>query len=109
MTAFTSLVSNLRPCSYSALPSIICSQATIPLVPSKSVERKSFILAKIPPPKLFIMVSHICFEITLQGRKYRRMKSKKLNEEQPLPMLLIVSSVELHIFRWFLYDQYKER
>src|SRR5579883_159806 len=43
ITAFTSLVSSRRPWAYSASPSIICSQATIPLVPSKSVERKSFI------------------------------------------------------------------
>ncbi len=37
------------------------------------------------------------------------MKSKKLNEEQPYLMLLIVPRVELHMFRWFLYDQCKER
>src|SRR5258708_19462332 len=47
MTALTSSVSKRRPCSYSGLPSIICSQATIPLVPSKSVERNNFIVGMV--------------------------------------------------------------
>src|SRR5258708_18694733 len=47
MTALTSSVSKRRPCSYSGLPSIICSQATIPLVPSKSEERNNFIVGML--------------------------------------------------------------